>query len=195
MKDVEEVWNIIEKYKNDNAKDNQISNDTNGKIKDESQNGNNNFSEEKNSKNKENESNKRKNSEETEESPKKKKHKKNRQSEDAVTEGENVQNIENDEKKKKKHKNNKEGALDSQTEEVVEETIQFNFQEKILEIVTAKRSISLKKLQKKVLNAYVKETDQTEITPKAIKKFNKKLKKIPNLEITEDQVTISETNN
>lgn len=181
MRDVEEVWDIIEKYKKDSAKNSN----NNEKIKEENQNGNSDI-EEKNCKNKENETNKRKSTNEAEESPKKKKHKKGKQTEEAVEDENNQKN--------KKDKNNKEDSLNTQIKEVVEETTKFNFQEKISEIVTAKGPMSLKKLQKKILNAYVKGTGETEITPKLIKKFNKKLKKIPNLEITGDQVTILETN-
>ncbi|XP_018571067.1 cell growth-regulating nucleolar protein [Anoplophora glabripennis] len=192
MKDVEDVWNIIEKYKNENAGKAQTINGHNEKVKKESQNGDDSISEEKNSKNKENETKKRKTAAETEDSPKKKKYKKVQQIDETIVENENVSFQNDDGEKKKKHKKVKE-MLDINGE--TSENVKFNFKEKILEVVTAKQSISLKKLQKKILKAYLKETGESEITPTLIKKFNKKLKKIPNLEINDDKVTVSERNN
>ncbi|KAJ8922276.1 hypothetical protein NQ315_004215 [Exocentrus adspersus] len=106
MNVIEDVWNIIEKYKNDKLK-----NDRNEKTDPEkSQNGSNGISEkEKNSKTEENEVKKRKADEETGDVPKKKKHKNvTEQSAKEVTE-ESPNTIQNDEDtpKKKKHRTKK----------------------------------------------------------------------------------------
>ncbi|XP_044270782.1 cell growth-regulating nucleolar protein [Tribolium madens] len=66
----------------------------------------------------------------------------------------------------------------------------FSFKGTILKILSAKGSISCKKLQKKVLNAYLKETGNAEYTEKTIKKYNKKLKKLPNVVISDDVVSL-----
>ncbi|VEN54258.1 unnamed protein product [Callosobruchus maculatus] len=78
--------------------------------------------------------------------------------------------------------------------ETVEDTAfeKFSFQEKILSTLNAKGSISLKKLQKKVLNAYLKYTGENTVTPKMIKKFNKKLKKVRIIEVTDEEVKLME---
>ncbi|EFA00347.1 uncharacterized protein C16C10.8 [Tribolium castaneum] len=65
----------------------------------------------------------------------------------------------------------------------------FSFKGTILRILSVKGSISCKKLQKKVLNAYVKETG-CEHTEKTVKKYNKKLKKLPNVVINDDVVSL-----
>ncbi|RZC38756.1 C16C10.8 -like, partial [Asbolus verrucosus] len=69
----------------------------------------------------------------------------------------------------------------------------FSFKNTILDILNSKGSISCKKLQKKVLNAYLKETGNTEYTEKTIKKYNKKLKKLSNVTISDDVVTLVTT--
>nr|CAH7742873.1 unnamed protein product [Callosobruchus chinensis] len=81
-----------------------------------------------------------------------------------------------------------------QNVETVEETVieKFSFQDKILSTLNTKGCISLKKLQKKVLNAYLKHTGENAVTPKMIKKFNKKLKKVGNIEVTDEEVKLME---
>jgi len=68
---------------------------------------------------------------------------------------------------------------------------EFNFKDKILEILTKKNSISHKKLQKKILKAYLSTTGESNYCEeKVVKKLNKKLKKIPNVEIENDRVVL-----
>ncbi|KAL1518358.1 hypothetical protein ABEB36_001993 [Hypothenemus hampei] len=66
----------------------------------------------------------------------------------------------------------------------------FSFKEKIAEILNEKQSISLKKLQKKIVKAYVRETGENNCEEKVVKKFTKKLKKIPNVTIEDDKVCV-----
>ncbi|KAJ8927567.1 hypothetical protein NQ314_019950 [Rhamnusium bicolor] len=169
LKDIEDIWNIIEKYKNNQSKNNGQTevNKVDSKLE-ENSNDSNIASAIKNLKNEENETKKRKLSDEETKPdvPKKKKQKK----------------VEN-------HVN-----LEQNDEDLGGSKI-FRYQDKILEILMVKGSMSLKKLQKKVLNAYLKETGETEVTPKMSKKFNKKLKKISNLEIADDRVTLLEIPN
>lgn len=68
---------------------------------------------------------------------------------------------------------------------------QFDFAENILNILQSKDSITLKKLEKKVLKLYLKHSGESECSPKIVKKFNKKLKKITNVHIVDDVVSIS----
>lgn len=158
MKDVEDVWNIIEKYKIN--KSSQISNNKNGTA-----------TETQNLKLEEN-SNKRKKDKTiiVEQGESKKKKRKYSNTENEVTD-------------------NKEDSTNGQESPDAEK---FNFQSKILSVLESKGTISLKKLEKKVINAYLKHSGESEVTPKIIKKFNKKLKKILNVELTNDNVSLKQ---
>lgn len=90
--------------------------------------------------------------------------------------------VESPKSKKTKEQN---GTADSVSEK-------FSFKETILEIVRKKGSISTKKLQKKVINSYIKYMGETECSEKLIKKYNKKLKKITDLSIKDDLVSLTE---
>ncbi|CAH1966085.1 unnamed protein product [Acanthoscelides obtectus] len=87
---------------------------------------------------------------------------------------------------------NKKNKLDDGLTIEETDTVKFSFQEKIVSILNAKGCISLKKLQKKVLNAYLKHSGENKVTPKMIKKFNKKLSKVQNIELTDENVTLLE---
>lgn len=152
MKDVEEVWNIIETYK--------------AKRKTQTEKEQKNIANE-NTKN-EISTNKRKNDE-------------------------SIQNGSTEEPEIKKKKNKKtETTKETDTVPVQDSATSedFNFQTKIISVLESKTTISLKKLQKKVIKAYLKHTGATEVTPKIEKKFSKKLKKIPNVEIADDVVSL-----
>lgn len=69
----------------------------------------------------------------------------------------------------------------------------FSFQQKILEVVQQKGTISLKKLEKKVINAYVKYMGETKDKDRIIKKINKKLKKVQGIKVAEDNVSLIES--
>lgn len=66
----------------------------------------------------------------------------------------------------------------------------FSFKRNIMEILEKKNSISATKLQKKVLKCYKTEMGCSEVTEKTIKKYNKKLKKLPNIVITENMIEL-----
>lgn len=68
----------------------------------------------------------------------------------------------------------------------------FSFKSAILSILRNKNSIPVKKLQKKVLGAYLKETGNSEYTDKIVKKYNQKLKKVSNVTIQNEIVTLLE---
>ncbi|CAH1123498.1 unnamed protein product [Ceutorhynchus assimilis] len=70
-------------------------------------------------------------------------------------------------------------------------TEKFDYKAKILEILAEKQTISQKKLQKKIVRAYMNVSRETEDKAKIIKKLNKKLKKIPNVLIENDKVILN----
>lgn len=154
MKDVEEIWNIIEKYKNDQAKTQANANKNINKSQEDV--------DQKGDKDAENSKRKADNDNDV---PKKKK-KKNDEAEEQLINSEETQ------------------PSDESPSE------RFSFQAKILDILMEKGNISLRKLEKKVINAYLKYLQETQVTPKLVKKFNKKLKKIPNIEISDDRVSL-----
>jgi len=90
-----------------------------------------------------------------------------------------------EEKKTENGISNNDGPV---SDEHQENSSKFFYEGKILEILKTKNSMSLKKLQKKVLGAYQKVTG-AEPTEKVIKKFNKHLKKISGIELSENTVT------
>jgi len=81
-------------------------------------------------------------------------------------------------------------GVNGKDEKTAEEN-KFSYENKILEVLTAKKQITLKKLQKKVLSAYISHYAVEEHTEKQVKKFNQKLKKMPNVEIKDDLVTLA----
>ncbi|CAG9833709.1 unnamed protein product [Diabrotica balteata] len=238
MREVEEVWNIIESYKAKKAtkqNNTQTSEDikpenevTKRKVCEDIANENSEHEVPKKKKKKEKLSNNAENGdfntnrEDGEPKKKKKKEtslahvengdsnentehegtKKKKKKEAAITHVENGDSNENTEHEGEKKKNKK-NKLSIQVENdntaqenlhVEEETgnENFNYTNKILNILAKKRTITLQKLQKKVINAYLKHSGESEVSPKIIKKFNKKLKKIENIEITDDEVSLKE---
>lgn len=148
MNDVEPVWNLIEKHKQNIYKNNSKKSDPQT---------------EKLEKNTENEKKRKASNEQVEEN------------------GE-----ESPKPKKLKQKDENQGTEDKANTE------KFSFKDAIIEIVKKKGSISTTKLQKKVLNHYLKHTGETECSEKLIKKYNKKLNKIENLSIANEVVTLVE---
>ncbi|OAD62070.1 Cell growth-regulating nucleolar protein [Eufriesea mexicana] len=71
------------------------------------------------------------------------------------------------------------------------EKLTFNWRDTILDIVKNKREISLKKLQKKVISRYVNSCSNTILEEKASSKFNKKLKKMSEIIISDEKVTLA----
>ncbi|XP_071877564.1 uncharacterized protein [Bombus fervidus] len=67
----------------------------------------------------------------------------------------------------------------------------FNWRDTILDIVKSKGEISLKKLQKKVLSRYMNSCSNNILEEKASNKFNKKLKKISEITISDEKVTLA----
>lgn len=177
MQEVEEVWDIIEKHKAKNASNNQNN----------AKNGSENQKMKVDEGNDKSEQAKKRPSESVDsnvESPKKKK-KKGSQEVSTEIVVENTQKV-----KKNKHKVVNETPTVTNDPEDTVESSKFDYKAKILEILTEKNTMSHKKLQKKVLKAYLTAVGQNEPEEKIIKKFNKKLKKIPNISIEDDRVLL-----
>lgn len=68
--------------------------------------------------------------------------------------------------------------------------VKFDFKMKIMEILQTVDSINPKKLQKRIKKMYLKETGAAEFSEKILKKYNKKLKQIDNIELTENNVQL-----
>lgn len=180
MQEVEEVWDIIEKHKAKNAPNNQNN----------AKNGSENQKTKVDEGNDKSEQAKKRPSESADsnvESPKKKKKKGSQETQEVSAEVviEKTQKVE-----KNKHKIENETPTVTNDMEDMAESSKFNYKAKILEILTEKHTISHKKLQKKVLKAYLNMVGQNEPEEKIIKKFNKKLKKIPNISIEDDRVLL-----
>lgn len=68
----------------------------------------------------------------------------------------------------------------------------FDYKAKIVEILSEKPSISSKKLEKKVVKAYISVMGQCDNEEKVVKKLHKKLKKIPNVSVEDDRISLIE---
>ncbi|KAK9877922.1 hypothetical protein WA026_020145 [Henosepilachna vigintioctopunctata] len=102
-----------------------------------------------------------------------------------VDENRNTQN-EKDSKKQK---------LDLETEENKSEesnvdSTKFNFKDEILKVLNKKESISITKLEKKILKKFSTNTQTVDIE-KFKKKFAKKLKKIPNVSCEDEKIILN----
>jgi cell growth-regulating nucleolar protein len=124
-----------------------------------------------------------------------------RETMDLKKEAQNQQNdVETKEKKSQYQTNGDEGSYKKKLDKVnveLEDTecqnsSSFNFKDAILKILNSKGSMSCKKLQKKVLSAYLMETGNAEYSEKTVKKYNKKLKKIGNVSVNDDVVSLLE---
>jgi cell growth-regulating nucleolar protein len=124
-----------------------------------------------------------------------------RETMDLKKEAQNQQNdVETKEKKSQYQTNGDEGSYKKKLDKVnveLEDTERqnsssFNFKDAILKILNSKGSMSCKKLQKKVLSAYLMETGNAEYSEKTVKKYNKKLKKIGNVSVNDDVVSLLE---
>ncbi|ERL88178.1 cell growth-regulating nucleolar protein [Dendroctonus ponderosae] len=105
----------------------------------------------------------------------------------------NKRSSENEDPPSKKQKKNGNSAPEESQQTVNEPDSgkpKFDYALKILEILQEKQSISHKKLQKKILKAYRGATGQSDCEEKVIKKLNRKLKKIPNVVIEQDTVSL-----
>ncbi|XP_031370354.1 cell growth-regulating nucleolar protein [Apis dorsata] len=76
----------------------------------------------------------------------------------------------------------------NQCDNIIKKT--FNWKNVILDIVKNKGEISLKKLQKKVISQYMNSCSNIISYEKACSKFNKKLKKISEIIISDEKVTL-----
>jgi len=90
----------------------------------------------------------------------------------------------------KKRGNKEEAPLTAEPIKDKTEPSKFDYKAKILEILSEKQSIPHKKLQKKIVKAYVNQTGQSDCEERIIKKFNKKLKKISNVGMEDDRVFV-----
>ena len=92
---------------------------------------------------------------------------------------------------KKKSKNNVlSESLNTQTADITEKPT-FDWKATILEVVQSKGEISLKKLQKKVISRYMTFCSDAVTNEKATAKFNKKLKKVSKVVISEEKVKLA----
>lgn len=93
----------------------------------------------------------------------------------------------------KKIKNNSDnGTSDNDTKCLIHDGAadKFSFQQKILEILQKKGSLSIKKLEKKLVKAYLKYMGEINDQEKLVKKINKKLKKVQGIKIEDDNVSL-----
>lgn len=67
----------------------------------------------------------------------------------------------------------------------------FSWEDTILKILNKKSTISEEKLQNKVLSKFMKYSNESEVTAKMTKKFEKKLKKIDNISIEDGKVVLN----
>lgn len=81
-------------------------------------------------------------------------------------------------------------TLVNQCDNITEKST-FSWKHTILDIVKSKGEISLKKLQKKVISQYMNSCSNTVLQEKASSKFNKKLKKISEIAISDEKVTLA----
>ncbi|XP_028151051.2 cell growth-regulating nucleolar protein [Diabrotica virgifera virgifera] len=211
MREVEEVWNIIESYKAKKATNQNNTQPTKSsqditpevnkrKISEDIPNENTKDEVPKKKKKKEKLADTTENGDSnknTEDGESKKKKKKEKLNGVGVENGDSNENTEHEGAKKKKKKDKLSTQVENdntvqETSQVEEETgnESFNYTTKILDILAKKGTITLEKLQKKVINAYLKHSGESETSPKIIKKFNKKLKKIDSIEIINDQVSL-----
>lgn len=68
--------------------------------------------------------------------------------------------------------------------------LKFDFKNKILELIQPKGTMSLKKLEKRIMKLYFKEFETVECPEKIVKKFNKKLKKMEEVQVEGDDVKL-----
>ncbi|XP_060520414.1 cell growth-regulating nucleolar protein [Cylas formicarius] len=99
-----------------------------------------------------------------------------------------AQEIDNPSKKKKIEVEQSQNDFEKLDEEIAVE--KFSFKQTILDLLNAKGTMSQKKLEKKVLKVYIKEMGEVRAKENIVKKISKKLKKIPNLYIEDDIVTL-----
>lgn len=216
MKDVEAVWDIIEKYKASQSTNGQAENGTKRKTEngDNATNGKNDFfvkaedsqngdeTEEapkpKKSKNKniQQETEEAPNDNEENEAPKvKKTKKKNVVVADDASTTEETTNVKKNKKKKLEENGDESNNGEPKTKkkksnEASKENAEnvFDYQTTILSILQEKPSISLKKLEKKFIKLYTDQQGEILDLEKVSKKFNKRLKKLDNVTITNSTV-------
>lgn len=68
----------------------------------------------------------------------------------------------------------------------------FSFQQKIYELMQKKHTMSLQKLEKKVLNAYIKFMGEIDDKERVLKKIHKKLKKVDGIVLNGDVVSLKD---
>jgi hypothetical protein len=89
-----------------------------------------------------------------------------------------------------KRKNNNEINTDIENNIIEDSNSKFSWKSVILDIVSTKREISVKKLRKKVLAQYLENFPDATIE-KAASKFEKKLGKVSGILISKDKVKLS----
>lgn len=101
-------------------------------------------------------------------------------------------------KKKKKHASTEETVSSEKKEDISESSINqgeanltFNWKDTILSTVKSKGEISLKKLQDKVISRYMNFSSDTVSREKACSKFNKKLKKVSEIIVSDEKVRLA----
>ncbi|KAF7286043.1 uncharacterized protein LOC143199040 [Rhynchophorus ferrugineus] len=171
MNDVEEVWNLIETYKNRTSNHNDKQTNNINSTDNESSCGT-----------------KRSQDDDKAVAIVKKKRKLENSETSMIQDDENMK----ENKKKQKDSNSENGIPMDNTIETIKQneevSVKFDFKQKILEIVTKKGEISIKKLQKKVLKSYSNFIGGIDDDQNAVKKFNKKLKKISSIKIENESV-------
>jgi len=187
MSIVESVWDKMEKAFKDASGDNGNSSDKNNKNKnvnkEDNQNNSNICKENSNANDTIDNANAENETKENEEKENKKKKKsKKRQLE--------AEDNENEQPAIKKHAEETNGNQEENNESATNGVDVFSWKNTILEIVTAKGEISVKKLRKKVLAQYLANFPE-ENSEKATTKFEKKLKKVSGVSIVDEKVKLS----
>lgn len=94
-------------------------------------------------------------------------------------------------KKRKHEEDDEESNKKLKVEEVEDEnTIKFSWEDSIIEIMNKKKETTLDRLKKKVYKKYLAFSNKVEVAAKTEKKFLKKLKKMNNLSVDNDNVRL-----
>lgn len=107
-----------------------------------------------------------------------------------TTESQDVEEEENEKIIKKRLKTDLKETNEKIDESQEEETIKFSWKNTIIEIVSKKGEMSMKKLRKKVVARYMEHSNNSS-SEKATLKFDKKIKKVSEISINDEKVTLT----
>ncbi|XP_043462621.1 cell growth-regulating nucleolar protein [Leptopilina heterotoma] len=185
---IESLWTKMEESFKESTPNNQLSendsNPKNGKAEQPEDN----VSENQNNENAVKENGNSAKHNESEKEGKKKKSKKRALQ---TTETQDVEEEEENEKMiKKRLKTDLKETIDKIDKSQEEETTKFSWKNTIIEIVSTKGEMSMKKLRKKVIARYMEHSNNSN-SEKATLKFDKKIKKVSEISINDEKVTLT----